>query len=148
MLDIKEKDIENYTNIPLTDYIETIQQGYCEQCKKNIPQEHGLAFFHCPEHGQIKQAEEKCPDCGGYLKQDIDYYLINGIISQHRKQHLLCNCNNHLWLTFFKKTDSYFTIGEDNIPESLTVEGWKWNHNMQNALLINNTQKGNSIQNL
>ena len=45
MLDIKEKDIENYTNIPLTDYIETIQQGYCEQCKKTFPKNTDSPFF-------------------------------------------------------------------------------------------------------
>ena len=122
MLDIKDKNIERYTNIPVVDYIETIQQGYCKQCDKNILQEHGLPVFDCPEHGQIEQAEAKCPDCREPLKLDFDYYLIDGRMSQHRKQHLLCGCDNRLWLTFYRETDSYLTTGEDNIPIAVQVE--------------------------
>ena len=136
VLDIKDKNIEEYTNIPIADYIETIQQGYCKQCQENIPQEDEFSL-RCPKHGQIEQAEAKCPDCREPLKLDFDYYLIDGRMSQHRKQYLLCSCNNRLWLTFHKTTDSFFTTGKDNIPITLTAVGHKWVHDMRNTQLIN-----------
>ena len=148
MLNIKDKNIEEYTNISIADYIETIQQGYCKQCGENIPQEDDLSPFHfrCPEHGQIEQAEGKCPDCGEPLKLDFDYYLIDGRMSQHRKQHLLCGCDNRVWLTFYRRTDSYFTTEKDNIPIALTVVGHKWVHDMRNAQLINKITNGKLVR--
>ena len=33
-LEIKDQNIENYTTISVKDYIETILQGFCNQCGK------------------------------------------------------------------------------------------------------------------
>ena len=134
-LEIIERDIENWTTIPVTDYIETVLQGDCDQCGEMIPQEHGFPGFRCPEHGEIKQAEEKCPDCEEALKLNLGYYLIDGKITQHRKPYLLCGCNNNLWLTFIRDTARSMSKGENNVP-IVTLEGYKWVHNMRRTQFI------------
>ena len=36
-IEIKDRDIESWTTIPVTDYIETVLQGDCDQCGEMIP---------------------------------------------------------------------------------------------------------------
>ena len=134
-LEIKDQDIENWTTIPVTDYIETVLQGYCDQCREMIPQEDEFPGFWCPEHGEIKQAEEKCPDCGEPLKLNLGYYLIDRKITQHRKPYLLCGCNN-LWLTFIRDADRSMSRGKDNVPIGVTLEGYRWVHNIRSTQFI------------
>ena len=143
-LEIKDQDIENYTSIPLTDYVETMSQGYCDQCGENILQEHGKPVFWCPEHGEIGRAEEKCPDCQEPLKFNLGYYLIDGQITQHRKPYLLCSCENELWLTFKQTTDSI--TREENDREITTLVGIKWVHNMRSSQLISDIWKEKLIK--
>ena len=148
-LEIKDQNIENYTTISVKDYIETILQGFCDQCGKNIPQEHGLeGVFWCPEHHEIKQAEVKCSDCHSSLKPDLDYYLINKEISQHRKAYLLCDCSNRyneLWFTFYQISDTSITEGDDSIAV-MDFHGHKWTHDMQNPYLISEGSEGKLIK--
>ena len=36
-LEFEDQHINNWTTIPLTDYIETMSQGYCAECREMIP---------------------------------------------------------------------------------------------------------------
>ena len=133
--EIKDHDLENYTTIPVKDYVETRSQGYCDQCGDNIPQEHGETFFWCPEHGEIGRAEEKCTDCQEPLNFNFGFYIIDGKITQHRKPYLLCGCDNELWLTFNERIDCSQSKRENNIPIAI-IEGMKWVHWVRSTQLI------------
>ena len=134
-LTMKDQDIEKWNTIPLTDYVETMSQGYCDECGENIPQEHGLLGFWCSEHGGIKQGEKKCLDCGEPLKLNLGYFLMNGTITQYRKPYLLCGCDDDLWLTFARDADRSMSKGENN-SLICTVKGFKWVHSLRNTLYI------------
>ncbi len=111
IIEILPEEFDTLQQIPMRDYYEKSQYGFCKQCNKAIkinnenviPLDRGIYF--CREHYQHEEPltplTPECNQCGQSLTQKTDFYLLEtGEISKSKTSYFQCQCKEYSWLSF------------------------------------------------
>ena len=81
-----------------------------------ITEEDIKKYTKLPLSAIIRPSPSKCPDCCSPFQFKSEYFLIDETISQYKKQHLICNCNDYLWINFNKVPEEHKWIHDLQYP--------------------------------
>ena len=130
IIEISPEEFDTSQQLPMTDYYEKSQYGFCKQCNKaiEINNENVIALdrgiYFCRKHeGDEKHQEPltplepECNQCRQPLTRKTDFYLLEtGEISKSKTFYFHCQCKEHSWL-IFKQNLGTFEEGEPGPPE-------------------------------
>lgn len=130
IIEISPEEFDTLQQIPMRDYYEKSQYGFCKQCNKEIKinNENVIALdrgiYFCRKHeGDEKHQEPltplepECNQCDQPLTRKTDFYLLEtGEISKSKTSYFQCQCKEHSWL-IFKQNFGTFEEHEQDPPE-------------------------------
>ena len=166
IIEILPEELDSLQQIPMRDYYEKSQYGFCKQCNKAIKIDNEnviqlyIGVYFCRKHEGDEEHREpltllepECNQCGQPLTRKTDFYLLEtGEISKSKASYFQCQCKEYSWLIFKQNLG---TLEEDGlgslVPNYIsilnTTQYDEDDENYDDILVkVKNQELGNSIK--